>query len=164
MKACPEDISWQNEARACGLGGFPGGKGPPLAPRNRQDLGWQSAQAGVELPDGRPVLEKTAASRAKFLLDFDVWLRERHTSLENRRPGPPPDGLWQTTLLIWNALPLLCGDDKCHVAMPPIILMALLTCCLLWGWRAEAGIFALAWGGLLRIGEAKAGIKAAHSV
>ena len=41
-----------------------------------------------------------------------------------------------------------------HVAMPPVILLAVLTACLLWGWRTEAGIFALAWGGLLRIGEA----------
>ena len=38
--------------------------------------------------------------------------------------------------------------------MPAVVLLALLSVCLLWGWRAEAGIFALAFGGLLRIGEA----------
>ena len=41
-----------------------------------------------------------------------------------------------------------------HVPMPPVILTAVLTTCLCWGWVREAGLFALAWGGLLRIGEA----------
>ncbi|CAE7938121.1 unnamed protein product [Symbiodinium sp. KB8] len=41
-----------------------------------------------------------------------------------------------------------------HVPMPPVILSAVLTTCLCWGWVREAGLFALAWGGLLRIGEA----------
>ena len=41
-----------------------------------------------------------------------------------------------------------------HVAMPAIILIAVLAVCLTWGWRTEAGIFAMAWGALLRIGEA----------
>ena len=41
-----------------------------------------------------------------------------------------------------------------HVAMPAIILIAILAVCLTWGWRTEAGIFAMAWGALLRIGEA----------
>ena len=41
-----------------------------------------------------------------------------------------------------------------HTAMPAVVLIALLSTCLLWGWTAEAGIFALAWGGLLRISEA----------
>ena len=41
-----------------------------------------------------------------------------------------------------------------HVAMPPIVLMAILSTCLAWGWTREAGIFALAWGALLRISEA----------
>ena len=41
-----------------------------------------------------------------------------------------------------------------HVPMPAALLLALLTCSLLWGWLREAGVFALAWGSLLRIGEA----------
>ena len=41
-----------------------------------------------------------------------------------------------------------------HTALPAQVLLAVLTVCLLWGWVREAGIFALAWGGLLRIGEA----------
>ena len=41
-----------------------------------------------------------------------------------------------------------------HVAMPPVVLLALLCTCLFWGWLREAGIFAMSWGGLLRIGEA----------
>eukprot|EP00439_Symbiodinium_sp_Y106_P084816 s629_g26.t1 len=38
--------------------------------------------------------------------------------------------------------------------MPAPLLIAVLTCCLLWGWVTEAGIFALSWGAILRIGEA----------
>ena len=41
-----------------------------------------------------------------------------------------------------------------HVPMPAALLLALLTCSLLWGWVRQAGTFALAWGSLLRIGEA----------
>ncbi|CAE7546574.1 unnamed protein product [Symbiodinium sp. CCMP2592] len=41
-----------------------------------------------------------------------------------------------------------------HVPMPLVLLLATLSCCLIWGWKQEAGIFALAWGGVLRIGEA----------
>ena len=41
-----------------------------------------------------------------------------------------------------------------HVPMPAPLLIAVLTCCLLWGWVTEAGIFALSWGAILRIGEA----------
>ena len=40
--------------------------------------------------------------------------------------------------------------------MPPTVLLAVLSVCIYWGWLREAGIFALSWGGLLRIGEALA--------
>lgn len=40
-----------------------------------------------------------------------------------------------------------------HTAMPPQVLLAVITCCLTWGWVRAAGCFALAWGGLLRAGE-----------
>ena len=40
-----------------------------------------------------------------------------------------------------------------HIAMPYQILLAVLTVCLMWGWTKEAACYALAWGGLLRIGE-----------
>ena len=39
-----------------------------------------------------------------------------------------------------------------HVAMPPTVLLAVLSVCIYWGWLREAGIFALSWGGLLRRG------------
>ena len=41
-----------------------------------------------------------------------------------------------------------------HVAVPAVVLLALLSVNLLWGWRTEAGIYVLAFGALLRIGEA----------
>ena len=40
-----------------------------------------------------------------------------------------------------------------HQAMPWQVLLAMLTCALLWGWTDVAGVLALAWGGLARIGE-----------
>ncbi|CAE7479637.1 unnamed protein product, partial [Symbiodinium necroappetens] len=46
-----------------------------------------------------------------------------------------------------------------HLAMPPVILLSMLCTCLYWGWLREAGIFALSWGGLLRIGEATSALR-----
>ena len=40
-----------------------------------------------------------------------------------------------------------------HVAMPHQILVAMIASAWCWGWAKEAAIFALAFGGLLRIGE-----------
>ena len=40
-----------------------------------------------------------------------------------------------------------------HQAMPWQVLLALVTAALLWGWVDVAGVLALAWGGLARIGE-----------
>ena len=40
-----------------------------------------------------------------------------------------------------------------HRAMPVQVLLAVLSTCLVWGWTREAGIFAMCWGMLLRIGE-----------
>ncbi|CAE7348123.1 unnamed protein product, partial [Symbiodinium microadriaticum] len=40
-----------------------------------------------------------------------------------------------------------------HRALPKGVLLAILSAALTWGWLLEAGLFALAWAGLLRIGE-----------
>ena len=40
-----------------------------------------------------------------------------------------------------------------HPAMPPGILIALMSLALLWGWPQVAAVFGLAWAGVLRIGE-----------
>ena len=40
-----------------------------------------------------------------------------------------------------------------HIAMPAVVLMAILSTCLAWGWTRLAGCFAMMWGGLLRPGE-----------
>ena len=40
-----------------------------------------------------------------------------------------------------------------HPALPLSVLVSIITVCLLWGWPAEAAMFALTWNGLLRIGE-----------
>ena len=41
-----------------------------------------------------------------------------------------------------------------HIAMPWQLLLASIATALVWGWPRVAGILALTWGGLLRIGEA----------
>ena len=41
-----------------------------------------------------------------------------------------------------------------HKALPKGVLLAVLAAALSWGWLREAAVFALAWAGLLRIGEA----------
>ena len=45
---------------------------------------------------------------------------------------------------------------KHHTALPWQLLLAMLTVALLWGWDDVAGILALCWGGLARVGEAMA--------
>ena len=40
-----------------------------------------------------------------------------------------------------------------HVAMPWQVLLACISTCLVWGWLDIAGMFALTWGALLRVGE-----------
>ena len=47
-----------------------------------------------------------------------------------------------------------------HVAMPWQLLLAAIATALIWGWPRVAGILALTWGGVLRIGEALAAKRA----
>ena len=55
----------------------------------------------------------------------------------------------------WDLAFMWCSFEPTehHTAMPFQVLLAVLSTCLVWGWRREAGIFALSWGALLRIGE-----------
>ena len=55
----------------------------------------------------------------------------------------------------WDLAFMWCSFEPTehHTAMPFQVLLAVLSTCLLWGWRREAGIFAMSWGALLRIGE-----------
>ena len=46
-----------------------------------------------------------------------------------------------------------------HVALPWQCLVALLTTSWVWGWHQVAGILALSWGGVTRIGEATAALR-----
>ena len=40
-----------------------------------------------------------------------------------------------------------------HIAMPLQVLVSAITICLIWGWLDMAGMLALSWGALLRVGE-----------
>ena len=46
-----------------------------------------------------------------------------------------------------------------HLALPWQCLLAILTTACVWGWIQEAGIIALSWGGVTRIGEATAALR-----
>ena len=46
-----------------------------------------------------------------------------------------------------------------HVALPWQVLLSLISTCLAWGWRTVAGVLAMSWGGLTRIGEVFAGTR-----
>ncbi|CAE7398354.1 folD [Symbiodinium sp. CCMP2592] len=170
--------------------GFPG-EGP-VQHRPGQDADRRQRRAESELSTGRPVLPRTKDNRARLLHEYDVWLRERGSSL-HALGQPPLDAAKISSLLVdfgrelfdagrpyWHysesvnavaaAFPsvrrqlqgawdlaftwLALEPHSHHVPMPLVLLLASLSCCLLWGWLREAGIFALAWGGILRIGEA----------
>ena len=55
----------------------------------------------------------------------------------------------------WDLAFMWCSYEPTehHTGMPFQVLLAILSTCLVWGWKREAAIFALAWGALLRIGE-----------
>ena len=62
----------------------------------------------------------------------------------------------------WDLAFMWCSFEPVehHQAMPFQVLLALLVTCMTWGWRREAAIFALAWGGLFRVGEIIAATRA----
>lgn len=55
----------------------------------------------------------------------------------------------------WDlAFAWLCDEPhRRHPALPASVLLALLSVALMWGWPLEAGILALTWNGILRVGE-----------
>ena len=55
----------------------------------------------------------------------------------------------------WNLAFAWVRDEPSshHIAMPWQVLLASLSLCLLWGWVDVAGMLALNWGALLRVGE-----------
>ncbi|CAE7205238.1 unnamed protein product [Symbiodinium sp. KB8] len=63
---------------------------------------------------------------------------------------------WRTFGAAWDLAFTWLAEEPSnhHIALPPLLLMAILGVCLAWGWLREAGIFSLAWGALLRISEA----------
>ena len=90
--------------------------------------------------------------RELFDAGFPYWhYAETIHSVSGRRPAirRQMQGAWDLAFS-WMTL----EPHTHHTAMPSVVLLALLTVCLVWGWRTEAGIFGLSWGALLRIGEA----------
>ena len=95
-------------------------------------------RAGLELERGRPVQRTTRSRREKLKAAFSDWLRPRGRTWEEpyyhyaeTRHEPPTH----------------------HTAMPWQVLLALIAVCYVWGWDDVAGLLAICWGGLARVGE-----------
>ena len=56
----------------------------------------------------------------------------------------------------WDLCFAWLQDEPCrhHPALPSGVLLAMLSVALMWGWKEEAAIWAMAWAGIMRIGEA----------
>ena len=79
--------------------------------------------------------------RELFDAGFPYWhYAETTNAISAKRPvlRRQLQGAWDLAFS-WMAL----EPHTHHTAMPSIVLLALLTVCLMWGWRAEAGIFGL---------------------
>ncbi|CAE7864492.1 unnamed protein product [Symbiodinium microadriaticum] len=90
--------------------------------------------------------------RELFEAGFPYWhLAETINAVAAKRPEirRQLQGAWDVAFA-WMSL----EPHTHHVAMPAVVLLAVLSVALLWGWRTEAGLFGLSWGALLRIGEA----------
>ena len=55
----------------------------------------------------------------------------------------------------WDLAFAWVQDEPCrhHPAMPVAVLLSMLSVALMWGWQKEAALWALAWAGILRVGE-----------
>ena len=55
----------------------------------------------------------------------------------------------------WDLAFAWVQDEPCrhHPAMPATVLLSMVTVALMWGWLKEAALWALAWAGILRVGE-----------
>ncbi|CAE7571859.1 unnamed protein product, partial [Symbiodinium necroappetens] len=139
----------------------------PHRPSKDSDRSRQQRRSGNDLPQGRPVLARTRVNRARLLVDFEAWLVERGPGYDAGRPywiySETVNGVAARAPAVRRQLQqawdlgfswLAIEPYSHHVPLPGILLCAILTACLVWGWVREAGLFALAWGGLLRIGEA----------
>ncbi|CAE7829539.1 unnamed protein product, partial [Symbiodinium necroappetens] len=168
-----------------------------LSLRHDKDKQRQRQRAATPLPEGRPVLQRTAQNRNSLLASFEAWLQkaghaakayyewpaeevaralarygrelfdaglpywhlsETINAVSSKRPAirRQLQGAWDVAFA-WMAL----EPHTHHVAMPAVVLLAVLAVSLLWGWKQEAGLFGLAWGALLRIGEATGALREA---
>ena len=145
--------------------------------RNRADEVRMRARSSAVLQEGRPVETATRQRREKLLAEFVGWLAGVEVDFEALvrygrclfEAGWPYSQYSEVINAISAKEPLLrrnlqpAWDLACswmreephenHVAMPWQLLLASIATALIWGWPRVAGILALAWGGILRIGE-----------
>ena len=157
-----------DEARARARSGAQLGVGRPVLDRTSQNRQRLLAAFGTWLAGFGTTLEGLLAARpldpevnASWLVKYGRQLYEAgrpywHYSETINGVAAMKPSLRRSLQGAWDlAFSWMAKEPNTHhLAMPPVILLSMLCTCLYWGWLREAGIFALSWGGLLRIGEA----------
>ncbi|CAE7249391.1 unnamed protein product, partial [Symbiodinium sp. KB8] len=118
-----------------------------------------SATGYAEWPAEEVARALARYGRELFEAGYPYWhLSETINSVAAKRPAirRQLQGAWDVAFA-WMAM----EPHTHHVAMPAVVLLAILAVSLLWGWKQEAGLFGLAWGALLRIGEATGALREA---
>ena len=169
-----------------------------FGPRDAKDRTRAGERRGINLAEGRPVLEKTKKGRDKLLGEFSKWLEEKGMSLEQFLDSSQVD-LDMVNLLIerygrvlfqagrpYNHYAELINGVAAlrprfrralqgawdlaytwlkhepgghHTALPWQAMVAMVVSALLWGWLRVAGVIALSWGSLSRIGEVASAVR-----
>ncbi|CAE7488995.1 unnamed protein product [Symbiodinium sp. CCMP2592] len=151
-----------------------------LSPRNPADVARAAKWSPLGLPAGRVVLPRTGSYRVDLAAAFSQWLLEpldaeavsdwiARYGRDLYGSGRPYWHYSETINAVTSLKPVLrrqvqaawdlgfawlIEEPTSHpTAIPAVILIAILSASLAWGWTREAGCFALAFGGLLRIGE-----------
>ena len=135
--------------------GLPWRGARPAATRERpQETAAEGSHTAPRTPPG------SAKDSELFEAGLPYWhLSETINSVSAKRPAVRRQlqGAWDVAFA-WMAL----EPRTHHVAMPAaVVLLTVLAVSLVWGWRQEAGLFGLAWGALLRIGEATGALREA---
>ena len=140
------------------------------------------SQGWYLLEKGRPTLATTRDRREKLQGLFEDWLRARGRTWSGLLALAKYDVEQLNEVRIWygqwlyaegrpyyhfaetiNAFSVACPQvrrqlqaawDVAFALLPWQILLAMLSISMVWGWLDVAGILAICWGGLARVGEA----------
>ncbi|CAE7549584.1 Mettl5, partial [Symbiodinium microadriaticum] len=137
-----------------------------LLERGRVDALGASLPLATFSPASTLVEASTQKQRDALWCAFARWLSDQGISAEELTQPPGSSDVDSVNCILTRRLLQPAWDlafswkraepGRHHTAMPWQVLLGLVTTALLWGWPRTAGLLALSWGGLLRIGEALA--------